>query len=253
MIMATASRCSTIPASFASCRSRTNRRKLGGGPSLLDRPLEGVSERRKYNAGILPVFWDPILEKRVVLLGEERNNRVFADFGGTNEPIDSHRPEATAVREFSEEISLLYEPKHIRGKMTNGLIGKIAMPDYLLYILHFGTIKPELPRYYEDVRSIYDLMARSGTRSFTEKTRLLYVDINSLFHAVAQLPDIGNLDYHPDMKVQSVQVLRVLGPEKRYFVPQDLKLRGAFIRTLKEVIKRHPSLMDELCVKQKGE
>jgi len=56
-----------------------------------------------FAAGVLPFAYEPKTGEVLFLLGKERRDFSFSDFGGKAEKMDKTNPIETAVREFVEE------------------------------------------------------------------------------------------------------------------------------------------------------
>ena len=101
---------------------------------------------RKYimGAGVLPVaiYRGTLL----LLLGQERHNNLWADFGGSHNK--GEKPFNTAIREGMEELNgLLGNENEFEETVTNNMVLTISYDKYTTYI--FGTRYDKyLPMYF---------------------------------------------------------------------------------------------------------
>jgi 8-oxo-dGTP pyrophosphatase MutT (NUDIX family) len=104
-------------------------------------------------AGVLPVA----LYKGTLflLLGQERSNNLWCDFGGS--PHRGEKPYKTAIREGSEELNgFLGDENDFETYVSNNFILSITFDRYTSYI--FRTIyDKKLPQYFTNVNNFAEL------------------------------------------------------------------------------------------------
>ena len=104
-------------------------------------------------AGVLPVS----LYKGTLflLLGQERKNNLWADFGGGAHK--GERPFKTAIREGVEELNgFLGDETELEALVTSNLILSISYDKYTSYIFKTNYDK-KLPLYFSNVNSFAEL------------------------------------------------------------------------------------------------
>ena len=104
-------------------------------------------------AGVLPVS----LYKGTLflLLGQERKNNLWADFGGGAHK--GERPFKTAIREGTEELNgFLGDESEFETLVTSNLILSISYDKYTSYIFKTNYDK-KLPLYFSNVNSFAEL------------------------------------------------------------------------------------------------
>jgi len=100
-------------------------------------------------AGVLPVaLYRGTL---YILLGQERSNKLWCDFGGS--PHKGEKPLQTAIREGSEELNgFLGEEKEFGTTVNGNMIISISYETYTSYIFR-TTYDKKLPTYFSNVNS----------------------------------------------------------------------------------------------------
>lgn len=104
-------------------------------------------------AGVLPVA----LYKGTLflLLGQERNNNLWCDFGGS--PHKGEKPYKTAIREGSEELNgFLGDENEFEALVTSNMILSISYDKYTSYIFKTNYDK-KLPYYFSNVNRFAEL------------------------------------------------------------------------------------------------
>lgn len=104
-------------------------------------------------AGVLPVS----LYKGTLflLLGQERHNNLWCDFGGGAHK--GERPFKTAIREGTEELNgFLGDESEFETLVTNNLIVSISYDKYTSYIFKTNYDK-KLPSYFSNVNSFAEV------------------------------------------------------------------------------------------------
>ena len=104
-------------------------------------------------AGILPIA----LYKGVIylLLGQERNNNLWSDFGGSSNPNET--PFKTAIREGYEELNGFLGNKHsLKTKVNSNLVLSISYKKYTTYIFNINYDE-YLPIYFDNVNSFVEV------------------------------------------------------------------------------------------------
>lgn len=100
-------------------------------------------------AGVLPVaLYKGAL---ILLLGQERNNNLWCDFGGS--PNKGEKPFKTAIREGSEELNgFLGDENDFEITVTQNMILSITFDRYTSYIFKTNYDK-KLPQYFTNVNN----------------------------------------------------------------------------------------------------
>lgn len=104
-------------------------------------------------AGVLPLA----LYKGTLflLLGQERHNNLWSDFGGST--IKGEKPFKTAIREGCEELNgLLGDENELEEQVTNNLLTSISCDRYTSYIFKTNYDK-KLPNYFANVNRFAEL------------------------------------------------------------------------------------------------
>jgi len=107
-------------------------------------------------AGVLPVA----LYKGTLflLLGQERNNNLWCDFGGS--PHKGEKPYKTAIREGSEELNgFLGDENDFETNVSNNFILSISFDRYTSYIFRTNYDK-KLPMYFTNVNKFAEFHLR---------------------------------------------------------------------------------------------
>jgi len=107
-------------------------------------------------AGVLPVA----LYKGTLflLLGQERNNNLWCDFGGS--PHKGEKPYKTAIREGCEELNgFLGDENDFETNVSNNFILSISFDRYTSYIFRTNYDK-KLPMYFTNVNKFAELHLR---------------------------------------------------------------------------------------------
>ena len=107
-------------------------------------------------AGVLPVA----LYKGALflLLGQERNNNLWCDFGGS--PHKGEKPYKTAIREGSEELNgFLGDENDFETYVSNNFILSISFDRYTSYIFRTAYDK-KLPIYFTNVNKFAEFHLR---------------------------------------------------------------------------------------------
>ena len=100
-------------------------------------------------AGVLPVaLYRGTL---YILLGQERSNKLWCDFGGS--PHKGEKPLKTAIREGAEELNgFLGEENEFDNTVNDNMIISISYETYTSYIFR-TTYDKRLPIYFSNVNS----------------------------------------------------------------------------------------------------
>ena len=104
-------------------------------------------------AGVLPLA----LYKGTLflLLGQERHNNLWSDFGGST--IKGEKPFKTAIREGCEELNgFLGDENELEEQVTNNLLTSISCDRYTSYIYKTSYDK-KLPNYFANVNRFAEL------------------------------------------------------------------------------------------------
>lgn len=131
-------------------------------------------------AGILPVA----LHKGVLflLMGQERKNNLWCDFGGT--PNKKEKPFETAIREGGEELNgFLGINEELENNVNPNMILSICYDRYTTYI--FKTNYDEnMPYYFNNVNKFAEIHLDDKINSYHnglfEKTQIKWMKIDDL-------------------------------------------------------------------------
>lgn len=149
------------------------------------------SERhyRQYSAGILP--FARVKGDVFVLLGEDKSECTWSDFGGRVEPSDMEDPKTTASREFYEEscgsvVNLdvmrnrLEHEKHYKMFETTTLNGS----PYYTYLVQIPS-----KNYSTTFNKTWAFLTHiKANKKFIEKTSIKWVPLNDIVAAI-ESPD----------------------------------------------------------------
>lgn len=131
-------------------------------------------------AGILPLA----LYKGTLffLLGQERNNNLWSDFGGST--IKGEKPFKTAIREGCEELNGFLGDEHeLEEQVTNNLITSISFERYTSYIFKINYDK-KLPTYFSNVNKFAELHLKdkidNKNNGLFEKKQIQWISLNDL-------------------------------------------------------------------------
>jgi 8-oxo-dGTP pyrophosphatase MutT (NUDIX family) len=131
-------------------------------------------------AGILPLaIYKGTL---FMLLGQERHNNLWCDFGGST--IKGEKPFKTAIREGYEELNgFLGDENELEEKVLDGLITSISFDKYTSYIFKIGYDK-NLPLYFSNVNRFAETNLKESIENnengLFEKKQILWVSLNQL-------------------------------------------------------------------------
>ena len=131
-------------------------------------------------AGVLPLA----LYKGTLflLLGQERKNNLWSDFGGST--IKGEKPFKTAIREGCEELNGLLGDEHeLEEQVTSSLITSISCDRYTTYI-YKTTYDKKLPNYFANVNKFAEIHLKDAIENndngLFEKRQILWVPLNQL-------------------------------------------------------------------------
>ena len=104
-------------------------------------------------AGVLPLaIYKGTL---FLLLGQERHNNLWCDFGGGT--IKGEKPFKTAIREGCEELTgFLGDESELEEQVTTNLISSISFDRYTSYMFKI-TYDKKLPKYFSNVNKFAEL------------------------------------------------------------------------------------------------
>jgi predicted NUDIX family NTP pyrophosphohydrolase len=143
-----------------------------------------------YSAGVLPFT----IKNGTVyfLLGRDRADGAFSDFGGKAECVDEDDPKRTAVREFYEETAgSVLDLDACAARLQEGACHDVVVSRtmggnvYRMYIIYIPFLS-SYPRSFE--RTMRFLRYMKANRKFLEKTELAWFSLESLMAAV-RVPD----------------------------------------------------------------
>jgi hypothetical protein len=131
-------------------------------------------------AGVLPLA----LYKGTLffLLGQERNNNLWCDFGGST--IKGEKPFKTAIREGCEELNgFLGDESELEEQVTNGLISSISYDRYTSYIFKTSYDK-KLPKYFSNVNSFAETHLKTAIEDkkngLFEKNQIQWISLSDI-------------------------------------------------------------------------
>ena len=131
-------------------------------------------------AGVLPLA----LYKGTLflLLGQERHNNLWSDFGGST--IKGEKPFKTAIREGCEELNgLLGDENELEEQVTNNLLTSISCDRYTSYIYKI-TYDKKLPNYFANVNRFAEIHLKDAIEikdnGLFEKKQILWVPLSQL-------------------------------------------------------------------------
>ena len=130
-------------------------------------------------AGILPIAL--YRGSLFLLLGQERYNDLWCDFGGT--PNKGEKPFKTAIREGYEELNGLFgNVSELEENVNNNLILSICYDKYTTYI--FNTkLDYNLISYFNNLNNFAELHLKDKVNTHNglfEKTNIYWFKINYL-------------------------------------------------------------------------
>jgi 8-oxo-dGTP pyrophosphatase MutT (NUDIX family) len=155
-------------------------------------------------AGVLPLA----LYKGTLflLLGQERKNNLWSDFGGST--IRGEKPFKTAIREGCEELNGLLGDEHeLEEQVTNNLVASISCDRYTSYI-YKTTYDKKLPNYFANVNKFAEIHLKDAIENndngLFEKRQILWVPLNQLRSATPNSNSNSNIQlrehYKPILK-----------------------------------------------------
>ena len=129
-------------------------------------------------AGVLPLA----LYKGTLflLLGQERHNNLWSDFGGST--IKGEKPFKTAIREGGEELNgLLGDENELEEQVTNNLLTSISCDRYTSYIYKTSYDK-KLPNYFANVNRFAEIHLKDAIENkdngLFEKKQIQWVPLS---------------------------------------------------------------------------
>lgn len=131
-------------------------------------------------AGILPVA----LHKGVLflLMGQERKNNLWCDFGGT--PDKKEKPFETAIREGGEELNgFLGVNEELENVVNPNMILSICFERYTTYIFK-TNYDEQMPIYFNNLNKFAEVHLDDKVNSYHnglfEKTQIKWIKIDDL-------------------------------------------------------------------------
>jgi hypothetical protein len=157
----------------------------------------------KYGAGILP--YTIYNNKLYFLIGKDRYEKYWSDFGGRPDPVDNNQIEQTAVREFYEEtIGSIYDIKIIRDRIKNKkdtYIIKSMKTNNVEYTMYIMRIPYKDYRFtFCNTRNFIKYLIDSNKnlsgyyKQFLEKEDIMWISYESLIY------HINNEDSNEDLE-----------------------------------------------------
>lgn len=131
-------------------------------------------------AGVLPLaIYKGTL---FMLLGQERNNNLWSDFGGGT--IKGEKPFKTAIREGCEELTgFLGDESELEEQVTNNLISSISFERYTSYMFKIPYDK-KLPKYFSNVNKFAETHLQTNIENnengLFEKKQIQWVSLSDL-------------------------------------------------------------------------
>lgn len=172
----------------------------------------------KYGAGILPYTIHK--GKLYFLLGKDRYEKYWSDFGGRPDPVDENKIENTAVREFYEEtIGAIYDIKIIKERIKNKkdtYIVKSMKTNNVEYTMYIMRIPYKDYRFtFNNIRNFikYLIDCNKGLinvyKHFLEKEDLMWISYESLmYHIENSLNDNDNVINNDLLNIPIRQVFK---------------------------------------------
>jgi len=131
-------------------------------------------------AGLLPVA----LHKGVLflLMGQERKNNLWCDFGGT--PNKKEKPFETAIREGGEELNgFLGVNEELENLVNRNMILSICYDRYTTYIFN-SNYDEEMCHYFNNVNNFAEIHFSDAIEGYHnglfEKTKIKWMKIDDL-------------------------------------------------------------------------
>ncbi len=153
-------------------------------------------------AGVLPLA----LYKGTLflLLGQERKNNLWSDFGGST--IKGEKPFKTAIREGCEELNGLLGDEHeLEEQVTNNLVASISCDRYTSYI-YKTTYDKKLPNYFANVNKFAEIHLKDAIENndngLFEKRQILWVPLNQLRSATLTPNSNSNSNSHSNIQLR---------------------------------------------------
>lgn len=131
-------------------------------------------------AGVLPLaIYKGTL---FLLLGQERHNNLWCDFGGGT--IKGEKPFKTAIREGCEELTgFLGDESELEEQVTTNLISSISFDRYTSYMFKI-TYDKKLPKYFSNVNKFAELHLKTSIENnengLFEKKQIQWISLSDL-------------------------------------------------------------------------
>jgi len=161
--------------------------------SINFRSFEHKLSDYKYGAGILP--YTIYKNKLYFLIGKDRYEKYWSDFGGRSDPVDENQIENTAVREFYEEtIGAIYDIKIIKERIKNKkdtYTIKYIKPNNVEYTMFILRIPYQDYRFtFNNVRNFIKYIIKCNKNNinlykhFLEKEDIMWISYDSLIYHI---------------------------------------------------------------------
>lgn len=130
-------------------------------------------------AGILPIAL--YRGSLFILLGQERNNKLWSDFGGSRNK--NEKPFDTAIREGGEELNGLFGLEdNLKECVTNNMITSMSYDKYTSYLFQIKYDK-QFPDYFNNLNSFSEKYLKdkidNNHNGLFEKCQVQWFDVKS--------------------------------------------------------------------------
>ena len=168
---------------------------------------------KRYSAGVLPYTY--FNNTIYFLLGRDRKEETWSDFGGKSEQCDNGKAENTASREFYEETSgSVIDVRTMRDRLQRKKDCRVIYSktlngyQYIMYVVRIP---------YKDYRNIFlrvfsFIKYVKAHRKFIEKDDIRWVSMSTLMHGIQEKPLRGsfNINLRPIFQRTLQNNVRVL-------------------------------------------
>jgi 8-oxo-dGTP pyrophosphatase MutT (NUDIX family) len=172
-------------------------------------------------AGILPITL--FKGTLYLLLGQERRDHLWSDFGGSSNKGET--PFKTALREGTEELNgFLGNEKELSQLVTKSKVLSIKYDQYTSYVFHIPYNK-DLPTYFSNVNNFAETHLKdkidSNHNGLYEKTRIEWFPINKF-----KTPKT-NQNQNPKLRIYYSPFVATLINNEEYVIEEIKKLKRA--------------------------
>ncbi len=182
--------------------------------------------RIKMGAGILPIAITKYAgtTNLYILLGQERNNEKWSDFGGGSHK--GEKPIQTAIREGGEELNgLLGLDDNLEDQVKNNKVLTISYDKYTSYVFRTKYNK-DLPKYF------------NNNNIFAEKYLNDKVNVNH--NGLFEKKRIG---WFPIIKFSNNRTKSIIRPHYLPFIDNILKNKDFIIDQIEKIDKKKEEII----------